>query len=45
MNVGENQIREALAAGATLEVLQTELRCGTGCGACMPELRRLSKQT
>ena len=41
MNVGENQIKEALAAGATLDVLQAELRCGTGCGACVPELKRL----
>jgi assimilatory nitrate reductase catalytic subunit len=40
-NVAESQIRDAVAAGANLARLQKELKCGTNCGSCMPELRRL----
>jgi assimilatory nitrate reductase catalytic subunit len=39
--VSESRIRSAVAAGATLWRLQKELRCGTNCGSCVPELRRL----
>jgi assimilatory nitrate reductase catalytic subunit len=39
--VGEAQIRAAVAAGATLAGLQQDLKCGTNCGSCVPELRRL----
>jgi assimilatory nitrate reductase catalytic subunit len=41
-NVAESQIRDAVAAGASLARLQTELKCGTNCGSCVPELRRLA---
>jgi assimilatory nitrate reductase catalytic subunit len=41
-NVGEAQIRTAIAAGANLASLQKELKCGTNCGSCIPELRRLA---
>ena len=40
--VGESQIAAALAAGATLGKLQRDLKCGTNCGSCLPELRRLA---
>jgi assimilatory nitrate reductase catalytic subunit len=40
--VGETQIRDAVAAGATLQGLQKTLKCGTNCGSCVPELRRLA---
>jgi len=40
--VGESQIRAAIAAGATLAGLQKNLKCGTNCGSCVPELRRLA---
>jgi len=40
-NVAASQIRTAVAAGATLAKLQKELKCGTNCGSCVPELRRL----
>ncbi|HEV3008621.1 MAG TPA: molybdopterin dinucleotide binding domain-containing protein, partial [Burkholderiales bacterium] len=36
----ESTIRSAVAAGAGLAKLQKELRCGTNCGSCVPELRR-----
>ena len=39
--VGESQIRAAVAAGATLGGLQKDLKCGTNCGSCVPELKRL----
>jgi assimilatory nitrate reductase catalytic subunit len=37
----ESQVRAAVAAGATLARLQRDLKCGTNCGSCVPELRRL----
>jgi assimilatory nitrate reductase catalytic subunit len=40
--VGETQIRAAVAAGATLAGIQKNLKCGTNCGSCIPELRRLA---
>jgi assimilatory nitrate reductase catalytic subunit len=39
--VSEDAIRAAAQAGATLARLQAELKCGTNCGSCMPELRRM----
>jgi assimilatory nitrate reductase catalytic subunit len=39
--VPESTIRSAVAAGATLAKLQKELKCGTNCGSCVPELQRL----
>jgi assimilatory nitrate reductase catalytic subunit len=39
--VPESSIRTAVAAGASLAALQEELMCGTNCGSCVPELRRL----
>ncbi|MBE2263188.1 MAG: molybdopterin-dependent oxidoreductase [Burkholderiaceae bacterium] len=45
-NVSEDAIREQLTgtsgdSGALLERLQGKLKCGTNCGSCLPELRRL----
>jgi len=39
LNVGEDAVRAAVAAGASLPQLQAELKCGTQCGTCVPELR------
>ena len=39
--VPASTIRSAVAAGATLARLQKDLKCGTNCGSCVPELRRL----
>jgi assimilatory nitrate reductase catalytic subunit len=39
--IGEAEIRAAVVAGATLAALQKNLKCGTNCGSCVPELRRL----
>ena len=48
-DVSDADIRQALAAcgGAgeqRLRELQQRLRCGTQCGSCVPELRRLARQ-
>ncbi len=45
-DVGVNTIRAAIADGGVtdLESLQSELRAGTGCGSCRPELRTLLKR-
>jgi assimilatory nitrate reductase catalytic subunit len=40
--VREGEIRAAVDSGADLARLQKELRCGTSCGSCLPELRRLA---
>jgi assimilatory nitrate reductase catalytic subunit len=40
--VSEERIRGAIAAGAnSVETLGKELRCGTNCGSCIPELKQL----
>jgi assimilatory nitrate reductase catalytic subunit len=39
--VRESAVRGAIAGGAGLERLQSELKCGTSCGSCVPELKRL----
>jgi assimilatory nitrate reductase catalytic subunit len=49
-NVGEAQILGELAGcegddGARLKRLQDQLRCGTNCGSCIPELKRMVRAT
>ena len=41
LNVSENEIKEVVAGGANLAKLQGCLKCGTSCGSCVPELKRL----
>jgi assimilatory nitrate reductase catalytic subunit len=41
LNVAEPDIVAAIAAGADLAALQANLKCGTECGSCVPELKRL----
>ena len=41
-DVSADQIKSAISTGATdLAKLQARLPCGTGCGACVPELNRI----
>lgn len=40
--VSESQIDELLRAGASLTQVQDQLKCGTSCGSCLPELRRMA---
>jgi assimilatory nitrate reductase catalytic subunit len=41
LNVAEPAIVAAIVAGADLAALQATLKCGTECGSCVPELKRL----
>jgi len=43
LDVSENEIIETCEMGADLETLQNKLKCGTECGSCAPELKRLVK--
>ncbi|MBI3528196.1 MAG: molybdopterin-dependent oxidoreductase [Betaproteobacteria bacterium] len=44
LDVSEREIEARVAAGATLAQLQAQLKCGTSCGSCLPELRRMAQQ-
>lgn len=39
--VSEQTLLDGIAAGASLETLQAETKCGTGCGSCLPEIKRM----
>jgi assimilatory nitrate reductase catalytic subunit len=41
-DVAENDIKLFLGELKSLEALQASLKCGTSCGSCMPELRRMA---
>ncbi|MFO1318710.1 MAG: molybdopterin-dependent oxidoreductase [Burkholderiales bacterium] len=41
LNVAERDIAAELRAGADFAGLQARLRCGTSCGSCVPELKRM----
>ncbi|HJW03378.1 MAG TPA: molybdopterin-dependent oxidoreductase [Azospira sp.] len=41
LNVSENDIAAALAGGADFATLQEKLKCGTSCGSCVPEIKRM----
>lgn len=40
-DVSDTQIKQALAAGSGLHELQEGLKCGTFCGSCVPEIKRM----
>jgi assimilatory nitrate reductase catalytic subunit len=44
LDVSESEITTAFAQGADLAGLQARLKCGTECGTCVPELKRLCVQ-
>jgi assimilatory nitrate reductase catalytic subunit len=41
-NVAEKDILAEVRQGADLAALQARLKCGTNCGSCVPELKRLA---
>jgi assimilatory nitrate reductase catalytic subunit len=42
LSVGEKQIIDAIDAGAdTINALREQLKCGTNCGSCLPEISML----
>jgi assimilatory nitrate reductase catalytic subunit len=42
-DVAEDDILAAFRNGDSLESLQARTRCGTNCGSCVPELKRLAQ--
>jgi assimilatory nitrate reductase catalytic subunit len=40
-DVSDVQINQELAAGADLPKLQDKLKCGTFCGSCVPDIKRM----
>lgn len=44
LNVGAGRIRAALESGLDIPALQASLRCGTQCGSCLPEIRRMARE-
>ncbi|WP_153145922.1 nitrate reductase [Dechloromonas sp. H13] len=43
-DVSDVQIQKALAQGADLAGLQEKLKCGTFCGSCVPDVKRIVAQ-
>ncbi|GGC90297.1 nitrate reductase [Halopseudomonas salina] len=41
VNVSHSRIQAAINSGMNLDSLKAELGCGTECGSCLPEIRRL----
>jgi assimilatory nitrate reductase catalytic subunit len=41
LNVAETDIRAAIADGEGFDAMQQRLKCGTSCGSCVPEIRRM----
>ncbi|OGA23558.1 MAG: nitrate reductase [Betaproteobacteria bacterium RIFCSPLOWO2_02_FULL_65_24] len=41
LDVSETEIRRELVPGVTLDALQARLKCGTECGSCLPELKKM----
>ncbi|NHN78934.1 molybdopterin-dependent oxidoreductase [Azotobacter chroococcum] len=41
MNVSDTAIRQGIDRGLDLDGLKQELKCGTSCGSCVPEIKRL----
>ncbi|MEQ1813673.1 MAG: (2Fe-2S)-binding protein, partial [Candidatus Nitrotoga sp.] len=43
-DVAEQEISNEIKLGMDLPAIQKKLKCGTECGSCLPELRRLCAQ-
>ncbi len=41
LNVAESEIRAAIVGGEGFDAMQQRLKCGTSCGSCVPEIRRM----
>ena len=40
-DVSDEQIRAEFAAGGSVDTLQQKLKCGTFCGSCVPDIKKL----
>ncbi|HEX4327468.1 MAG TPA: molybdopterin-dependent oxidoreductase [Burkholderiales bacterium] len=45
LNVAESEIRADAAAGLDFGACQAKRQCGTSCGSCLPEVKRIISQT
>jgi len=45
LNVSETEIREDAAAGLDFAACQAKRKCGTSCGSCVPEVKRIIART
>jgi len=45
LNVSENEIREDARAGLDFAACQAKRKCGTSCGSCVPEVKRIILST
>ena len=43
-DVSDLQIQKELAGGSSLAILQERLKCGTFCGSCVPDLKRMAAE-
>ena len=41
MNVSQDKVCAGIERGLDLDGLKRELKCGTSCGSCVPEIKRL----
>ena len=44
LDISQNEIIDNIGLGADLITLQNKLKCGTECGSCLPELKRLVRE-
>lgn len=45
LNVSEQEILHEVNNGRDIAAIQAKLKCGTQCGSCLPELKRLAKES
>jgi assimilatory nitrate reductase catalytic subunit len=45
LNVSASEIREDAAAGLDFTACQAKRKCGTSCGSCVPEVKRIIMET
>ena len=43
LDISEKEIAVEVANGRSLADIQTRLRCGTQCGSCLPEIKRMTR--
>jgi assimilatory nitrate reductase catalytic subunit len=43
-DVSDLQIHKELASGSSLAIFQERLKCGTFCGSCVPDLKRMAAE-
>lgn len=43
-NVNDQAVQQAIDAGCSLEQLKETLKCGTGCGSCIPQINQMIRR-